>query len=895
MTTGATTATTKVNLTIDGRPVTVEKGTLLIEAARQAGIDVPHFCYHPKLKSDANCRMCLVEIEKVPKLQTSCNTPVTEGMVVATGSPKVAEARAGVLEFILANHPLDCPICDKGGECHLQDESHRFTPNYSAFKEPKRFFEKEYFGPLIDKEMTRCVQCLRCVRYCDEIVDSHALGSRDRSTYLQIGGLLNKELDCEFCGGCIQICPVGALTSRVAMYDYRPWQLKKIETICPHCADGCRLKVESRDNVPLRITSDAGQGRNNGDLCAKGYFGFDVISRGDRVTHPLARRDGQLGKTSWFEAIDIVARRFDAIRAKHGGGAIAGIISAQATNEDLYVFQKFIRLALGSPHVDSTARYGHHNTLAALRDIVGHGRMTAPYEDVARAQAILVVGADLTETNPILGYQVKEAVRRRGAKLATIGRYGANPGGFVSNIVNRATHPLTVRPGGERAAILALIKVLVESGRVDPALSGSFPTYVDRVSALVKRVSLETLVAECGVSGEALREAAGAYAGAERAVILFGQDVIRSGGAVETIRLLADLAILTGHLTRAGCGLNPLCSQANEQGAVEVGAAPEYFPGLLRATDSDHRQRLATVWKDDLPSEAGWTVMDMLEQARAGRLKALYLVGDDPLAALPASVRVREALGNVEFVVYQDQFLGASAEAAHIYFPSLGFAEYESSWTNHEGRVQKSKQALEPLGEAQTHAAIFSELARVMGYPLDYAGPREILGEIVRVVPALAGKGAGVHPGVVHQPTLDGYLGGGFERDVERRFTLAPSGKPTPEYPFHLTLIQSLFRSGSPTARSEALAKIPHQGMLLMHPDDAVRLRIEAGASVVVRSAQGSAMVPVRISTKARPGQVLFPEWYVDAMRDLIPVEINPMTKVPIFRETAVAITKASA
>jgi ferredoxin len=319
-----TATTTQVTLTINGQAVTVEKGTLLIEAAKQAGVDVPHFCYHPKLKPDANCRMCLVEIEKAPKLQTSCNMPVAEGMVVSTNSPKVAEARAGVLEFILANHPLDCPICDKGGECHLQDEAHAYTPNYSRFEEPKRFFEKEYFGPLIDKEMTRCVQCLRCVRYCDEIVDSRALGSRDRGSLLQIGGLVNKELDCEFCGGCIQICPVGALTSRVAMYDYRPWQLKKIETICPHCADGCRLKVESRDNVALPDASDAGRGRNAGDLCAKGYFGFDVINRDDRLKKPLVRKARTLVETSWFEATALVAERFAASRRSTAGARSAG-------------------------------------------------------------------------------------------------------------------------------------------------------------------------------------------------------------------------------------------------------------------------------------------------------------------------------------------------------------------------------------------------------------------------------------------------------------------------------------------------------------------------------------------------------------------------------------------
>jgi len=894
VTTQTAVATNTVTLTINGQAVTVEKGTLLIEAAKQAGVDVPHFCYHPKLKPDANCRMCLVEIEKAPKLQTSCNMPAAEGMVVSTNSPKVAEARAGVLEFILANHPLDCPICDKGGECHLQDEAHAYTPNYSKFGEPKRFFEKEYFGPLIDKEMTRCVQCLRCVRYCDEIVDSRALGSRDRGDLLQIGGLVNKELDCEFCGGCIQICPVGALTSRVAMYDYRPWQLKKIETICPHCADGCRLKVESRDNVVLRITSDAGRGRNNGDLCAKGYFGFDVVNRTDRVVKPLVRKARTLVETSWFETTALVASRFAAIKAQHGGSAIGGVISAQAPNEDLYLFQKFMRLVMGSPHVDSTARYGHHNTVAALRDVVGHGRMTASYEDVERAQALVVIGADLTETNPIVSYRVKSAVRARGATLVTIGRYGANHGSFVSNLVNRATHPLTTAPGQERAAVLGLIKALVESGRIDPRLAASSPHYVQRLSTLAGRLSWDDLAARAEVPRQAMETAAGMYAGAERAVILFGQDVIRSVGAADTIRVIADLAILAGKLNAPGCGVNPLCDESNEQGAVELGVAPDYLPGLALATDGAARQRLAAAWQDELPSDTGWTAMEMLEQARSGKLKALYLVGEDPFGNLPASAKVREALANLEFLVCQDVFRGPSAEVAHVCLPAASFAEKEASWTNHEGRVQKGKQALDLVGEAEADTTMFSEIARSMGYPLDYAGPREILMEAGRVAPAMTSKGANVHPGAVVAATLAEYVSGGYERDVERRFAPRPARAASSEYPFHLTLGQSLFRSGALTARSAALAKVPHQGKLLVHPDDAIKLGIANGATVRVRSAHGAASVVVRISPKARPGQVLFPEQYVEAVRDLVPIEIDPATRVPIFREAAVAIEKTA-
>lgn len=887
MTTTASTVTNTVTLTIDGQSVSVPKGTLLIEAAKQAGVDVPHFCYHPKLKPDANCRMCLVEIEKSPKLQTSCNLPVAEGMVVSTQSPKVAEARAGVLEFILANHPLDCPICDKGGECQLQDESHAYTPNYSAFRETKRFFEKEYFGPLIDKEMTRCVQCLRCVRYCDEIVDSRALGSRDRGNSLQIGAQVGHDLDCEFCGGCIQICPVGALTSRVAMYDYRPWQLKKIETVCPHCGDGCRLKVESRDDVVLRITSDHGRGRNNGDLCARGYFGFDVVNHRDRLRKPRIRREAGLADASWFEASALAAKRLSAIKTQYGGAAIGGIISAQAPNEDLYVFQKFMRLVLGSPHVDSTARLGHHNAVAALREIAGHGRMTVSYEEIDRAHTIVVVGADLTETNPVLSYRVKHATRFAGATLVTIGRYGANPGSFVSNLVNRAKHPLIAKPGRERAVVLGMLKAVIESGKTDASLPSG---YLDRVRQLVGKATWEAITAQGGVPRQSIEAAAAAYAAAERAVILFGRDVVRSVEAFDTVRLIADLAIVAGKLTKPGCGLGAACDEANDQGAVELGAAPEYLPGLSPIGDPKARQAVASQWKDELPAGPGWTMMEMLEQARSGALKALYLVGEDPLGDLPASADVRGALAKLDLLICQDSFAGPSSEFAHVCLPSASFAEKAASWTNEEGRAQRGMQAVELAEQARPDTEIFSEIAGAMGYPLDYAGPRDVATEIARTVPALGPKGATAHPGAVTLSVLEAYLSGGHAHDMERRFALTGSPDAVSEYPFELTITRSLFRSGALLARSEILAKAPHQGLLVMHPDDAVRLRAGDGSTVRLRSRLGSATATVRVSPKARPGQVLFPEHYDDAVRDLVPVTVNPVTRVPVFTSTAVAV-----
>jgi len=402
-----------VTVTIDGQATKVAPGTLVIEAARQVGVMIPHFCYHPKLTPDANCRMCLVEIEKIPRLQTSCSTRVTEGMVVRSSVPNVDKARKSVLEFILANHPLDCPVCDQGGRCDLQDFSHQYTPTTSRFQELKRVFKKEYFSPLIETQMNRCVQCLRCVRYCDQVMDVKALAPSGRGTMTEIKSFAHHELDCEFCGGCIQICPVGAITSRLSMYDFRPWMLKRTETICGYCGDGCQMTVQTKHDVPIEVNSTHGAGRNNGDLCARGYFGYHAGLHAERLQHPMIRQsDGTFSEVTWEEALEFAAGSLRQIINSHGADAIGGLISARCTNEELYLFQKLMRGVIGTNKIDSSARYGYINGARALNRVQGIPRWTIANEDIVAADTLLLVGTNVTETNPITGLKVKEAVKQ---------------------------------------------------------------------------------------------------------------------------------------------------------------------------------------------------------------------------------------------------------------------------------------------------------------------------------------------------------------------------------------------------------------------------------------------------------------------------------------------------
>jgi len=665
--------TDTVKLTIDGKAVEVPKGTLVIEAARSLAIEIPFFCYHQKLKSDGNCRMCLVSVEKMPKLQVSCSLPVSEGMVVHTNNPVVSEARKGVLDFLLANHPLDCPICDEGGRCPLQKYSQKYTA-YGQFQETKRVYEKEYFSPLIEKEMNRCVQCMRCVRYCDEVIDSKALASVNRGYETEIGHYADKPLDCEFCGGCVQICPVGALLNRLPLYEYRPWMLTHTETTCAYCADGCSLRLESRPQTRevIEVTSFWGnetksvwgKGRNEGDLCAKGYFGYPFVNSPKRLTKPLVRkdgrRDGPLVEVSWEEAIARVAEGFGRIKSQHGGAAFGALASARCTNENLYAFQKFVRVVLGSPNLDSSVRYGMVNAARAMTELCGTPRWLTSYEDITQADLIFVIGTDITQTNPIVGLKVKAAAKR-GAKLivATPLRPRIST---LSNIVNLATRPLAHRPGSERAVAIGLVKAVLEKGSLADGLE-THPS-VQSLRKAVSSLSPKQIEAAAGVAYDQIAAAAGEWAAAPRAVMIFGESILRSRDGYQTVRILGELALLTGKLAAEGSGLAPLLDENNEMGAYEMGLIPDGLPGLGRPEHAADRDAIARSWNEPLPARPGLTMIEMLHAAREGKIKGFYFMGENPVGSLPASAGAAEAMAAAEFVVCQDLFLTETGSRA---------------------------------------------------------------------------------------------------------------------------------------------------------------------------------------------------------------------------------------
>ncbi|NKE72749.1 NADH-quinone oxidoreductase subunit NuoG [Candidatus Manganitrophus noduliformans] len=851
----------KVKIKFNGAEIEVEKGTLLIEAAKRAGIEIPHFCYHPKLKPDANCRMCLVEVEKMPKLQTSCSTPAAEGMIVSSISPRVKDAQFGVMEFILGNHPLDCPECDQGGECQLQDFAHAYSPTTSRFTEDKRVFEKTYFGPLIEKEMNRCVSCLRCVRYCDEVIDSNALGSIDRGSHHQIGAFAQHELDCEFCGGCIQICPVGALTSRLAMYDYRPWQLKKTETICNYCGDGCLMTLEAVKDDVKRVSSELGTGRNEGDLCARGFFGYGTINHEDRLTRPTVRVQDRQLQTTWEGATDKIVAGLKHIKAQYGPQAIGGMISPHCTNEEIYLFQKLMRKVIGTPNIDSGARYGHINAVAGLNDVFGTTRL-ARYEDIVEADVLLAFAGELTESNPITGLKVKEAIKKRGAKLIAVDAFNRQSDAYRSHLPRLASQHLQIKMGSEGAAILGLTKALVEGSA---PLSAPAP-FIEKVKQSAAGISFAQIEAATGVAEAVFRAAASLYAGAKRGVLLFGRAITRSENGYQNVVALAELAILAGQVNKPGAGILALAKENNAQGAVEMGGVTEYLPGLT-------------------PTAGGLTLSEMIDAAARGEIKALYLVGENPLRSLPQK-KVEEALRKLDLLICQELFPNETTALAHIVLPATSYAEKEGRFTNHEGEIQKVRKAIEPLGNAKPDWEIFSLLGKKFGAEsFQYKDADAIWKEIVMALPA--GWPASSPEGIAAKIAA--------HAQTATRRVAAPAPSASNGH-FDLQIGQILFHSGKMSTYAGGLLGLFPKEAVLMHPDDGERLGLEDGEVVEISADGGGAAIqaPVKLSKKVAPGTLLFPEHFGMEIKRLLPVSTDPKTRALYTERGRVTLSKVS-
>jgi formate dehydrogenase alpha subunit len=676
------------------------------------------------------------------------------------------------------------------------------------------------------------------------------------------------------------------------MYEYRPWMLKRTDTICGYCGDGCQITVQTKDQELIEVNSAHGAGRNNGDLCARGFFGFHAATNPERLTHPLIRRHGVLAPATWEEALEFVADQASKIKAAHGGQGFGGLISGRCTNEDLYLFQKFMRVAIGSNNIDSSARYGHLNGLQAMRRVQGTHRWTVSFDDIASADVLLLVGTNLTESNPITGLKVKEAVKKRGAKLITI--ESLEPAiETLSNIANLSLHHLCVSTPHIPDAVLGLLKAFVEQRLVQPDLVERHPAFVTAVTHALQQIAWEGLRLSTGTDRAAFGDAASVLSEGQRVVVLAGPALLRGARGYTSSLNLLDLLLLAGKLDQPGSGFAPLAEENNDQGAVEMGAVPEFLPGPSDTATRAERDRIASFWGQDLPSHGGASLIDMLDHARTGILKALFVVGENPVGSLPDHVRAEESLRKLDLLVCQELFLTETAALAHVVLPAASSMEKNGTFTNTEGHVQAVRPSLEPVGESRPDWEIFSALSILMDTPLDYAESKEILKEIRSLIPGYGSLGPAPVPPRVDRVTLDRYLAGDYQGDLAARYKLEPSA-PLPDGTVRLELVQSLFHSGKLSTRSKGLMQVEGSGVLRISPFDAGRFALRDGDRVRLSNARGEMTTTVRVAERVPQGSAWFPDHFGRAAVHLFDCVIDPVTRTPSIRTTSVSMMKVA-
>jgi predicted molibdopterin-dependent oxidoreductase YjgC len=663
-----------VRLTIDGREIDAEEGTTVLRAAEAYGIEIPHLCYDERLEPIASCRLCLVEVDGT--IAASCAYPVREGIKVITSNKKLMKMRRTAIELMLSDHSAECIMCERSGNCLLEKYAYEFNvkPPYGGKKGTRKPIKNELFS--FDRD--KCILCGKCVSVCKEIQQCNVLEFAYRGIETCVSTPFNrdfKESNCVFCGNCLSVCPTGAMVENEREGKGREWELKETKTVCPYCGVGCSITLHVKDNRIVKVSSPA-DSLHGGWLCVKGRFGFDFVNSEERLKAPLIRKDGVLKEAGWDEALDYVASKLLEIKKRYGSSAIGGFSSAKCTNEENYLFQKFMRCAVGTNNVDHCARLCHAPTVVGLAKAFGSGAMTNTIKELENADCIFIIGSNATETQPVTALSIKSA-KSRGAKLIV-----ADP--RKTELIELADLHIQLNPGSDIALINAMMAVILERGWENGKFVAQCTEGFDTLRDNLRTLDLEEAERITGVDKKDIELAAELYAKSERSSIVYCMGITQHTCGTQNVLALADLAMLCGKVGKESCGVNPLRGQCNVQGACDMGALPEFFTGYQKTADEKAVEKFEKAWGVKLSRKKGLTLEEMLHDAEEGRIKALCIMGENPVLSGPNSKRIQRALEKLELLVVQDLFLTETAELAEVVLPASCFAEKDGTFTNTE-------------------------------------------------------------------------------------------------------------------------------------------------------------------------------------------------------------------
>ena len=891
-----------IHAVINGLPVEVERGTTILQAAQSAGIEIPTLCYLKDVLPDGSCRLCMVEIEGKRGLVTACSEPIREGDVIHTESRQITKARRTTLDLLLSHHDNNCFACHSNGDCKLQAYCLEYGVEQTSFRKDKMDLPIDDSSKFFVYDPNKCILCHRCTNTCQELNGIGAIDVVNRgfeSTIAPEFMVKIADSKCESCGNCVSNCPTGALTAKTQK-PFRLWQTHEVLTTCSYCGVGCQLKLLVKGNDVVDVRPADGP-VNQGLLCVKGRFAFDFINDKNRLTKPLIRKDGVLTEAGWDEALTLIADKIGEIKTEYGPDAIAGFSSARCTNEENYLFQKFMRAAIGTNNVDHCARLCHSSTVAGLATTLGSGAMTNPIRDVKEADVIFITGSNTTHAHPVMGMLIRQA-KKAGKKLIV-----ADPKRIP--LAEIADVYLQIKPGTSVALTNTMLNIIFAEGLEDKEYIAKYTEGVDELKETVKAYTPEVGEKITGVSKELIIEAARLYASSHKSYIAYAMGITQHLNGTNNVMSMSNLALVTGNLGHAGCGVNPLRGQNNVQGACDMGALPTDYPAYQKVFDPAVREKFEKAWGVQLSGKTGLTVTKTIPAMLKGDIKMLYVMGENPMVSDPNSAHVKEAIEKT-FTVVQDIFLTETAELADVVLPVTCFAEKDGTFTNTERRVQMIRQAVPAKGESKYDWQILAELMNRLGYSCSYNSAEDIFNEMRAVTPSYAGISYakieaqdGVcwpcptedHPGTpilyVNGPTRKG--GKALLKAME--WTASPETED-PDYPITLMTCRLLYHyhTRTMTDKTAAVHYTVPRNYIELNPEDAMEKGISQGDWVCVTSPRGSIFCEAHVEDSLEPGVAWMPFHYSGGANILTDSDnLDPVCSIPGYKQVGVKVAKA--